>query len=74
MQEFVENENAMTTEDLKILREWSRELDSKDSKYRCVVSVMMPVRGGCAHRRPSCRCAPIRRRRASCRSRRWGVG
>ncbi|BCW94666.1 MAG: type III restriction endonuclease subunit R [Fimbriimonadales bacterium] len=41
VQEFVENENAMTTEDLKILREWSRELDSKDSKYRCVVSVMM---------------------------------
>lgn len=41
VQEFVENETAMTPEDLKILREWSRELDSKDSRYRCVVSVMM---------------------------------
>lgn len=41
VQEFVENETAMKPEDLRILREWSRELDSRDSKYRCVVSVLM---------------------------------
>ena len=41
VQEFVENETAMKPEDLKVLREWSRELDSRDSKFRCVVSVMM---------------------------------
>ncbi len=39
--EFVENETAMKPEDLRALREMSRELDSPDSKFRCVVSVMM---------------------------------
>jgi len=41
IQEFVENETAMKPEDLRTLREMSRELDAKDSKFRCVVSVMM---------------------------------
>jgi type III restriction enzyme len=39
--EFVENETAMKPEDLRELREMSRELDSPHSKFRCVVSVMM---------------------------------
>jgi len=39
--EFVENESAMKPDDLRALREMSRELDSPDSKFRCVVSVMM---------------------------------
>lgn len=39
--EFIENDTAMKPEDLQVLREWSRDLDSKDSKFRCVVSVMM---------------------------------
>lgn len=39
--EFVENETAMKPEDLRALREMSRELDSLDSRFRCVVSVMM---------------------------------
>nr|MBC7244610.1 DEAD/DEAH box helicase family protein [Chloroflexota bacterium] len=39
--EFVENETAMKPDDLRALREMSRELDSPDSKFRCVVSVMM---------------------------------
>ncbi len=39
--EFVENETAMKPDDLRALREMSRELDSPDSPYRCVVSVMM---------------------------------
>ncbi|MCD6518988.1 MAG: DEAD/DEAH box helicase family protein, partial [Anaerolineae bacterium] len=39
--EFVENEAAMKPEDLRALREMSRELDSPNSKFRCVVSVMM---------------------------------
>ena len=39
--EFVENETAMKPEDLRELREMSRDLDSPDSKFRCVVSVMM---------------------------------
>ncbi len=39
--EFVENETAMKPEDLRALREMSRELDSPDSKFCCVVSVMM---------------------------------
>ncbi len=39
--EFVENETAMKPEDLRELREMSRELDRPDSKFRCVVSVMM---------------------------------
>jgi type III restriction enzyme len=41
VKEFVENESAMKPEDLRALREMSRELDSPDSKFRCVVSVMM---------------------------------
>lgn len=41
--EFVEAEEkgTMKPEDLRALREMSRELDSPDSKFRCVVSVMM---------------------------------
>lgn len=39
--EYVENETAMKPEDLRALREMSRELDGPDSKFRCVVSVMM---------------------------------
>ena len=39
--EFVESDDKMKPEDLQALREMSRELDSPDSKYRCVVSVMM---------------------------------
>ncbi|MEO0248552.1 MAG: DEAD/DEAH box helicase family protein, partial [candidate division WOR-3 bacterium] len=41
VKEFVENETAMTPEDLQELRKWARELDSKESQYRCVVSVLM---------------------------------
>jgi len=41
IKEFVENETAMKPDDLRVLREMSRELDAKDSKFRCVVSVMM---------------------------------
>ncbi|MBT9142289.1 MAG: hypothetical protein DDT32_00785 [Syntrophomonadaceae bacterium] len=41
VKEFIENETAMKPEDLRELREMSRELDAKDSKFRCVVSVMM---------------------------------
>jgi type III restriction enzyme len=41
IKEFVENESAMKPDDLRALREMSRELDAKDSKFRCVVSVMM---------------------------------
>jgi type III restriction enzyme len=41
VKEFVENETAMKPDDLRALREISRELDAKDSKFRCVVSVMM---------------------------------
>lgn len=41
VKEFVENETAMKPDDLRALREMSRELDAKDSKFRCVVSVMM---------------------------------
>ncbi|MDW8320175.1 MAG: DEAD/DEAH box helicase family protein [Armatimonadota bacterium] len=41
VKEFVENESAMKPEDLRELRRLSRELDSKDSPYRCVVSVLM---------------------------------
>jgi len=39
--EFVEDEKAMKPEDLKALRELSRDLDSPDSPYRCVISVLM---------------------------------
>jgi len=41
VKEFVENESAMKPDDLRELREMSRELDKPDSKFRCVVSVMM---------------------------------
>jgi len=41
VKEFVENETSMKPDDLRELREMSRELDAKDSKFRCVVSVMM---------------------------------
>lgn len=38
--EFVEDEKAISDEDLKKLRKLSRELDT-DSHYRCIVSVLM---------------------------------
>jgi len=41
IKEFVESETGMKPDDLRDLREMSRELDKKDSKFRCVVSVMM---------------------------------
>jgi len=41
VKEFVESETGMKPDDLRELREMSRELDKKDSKFRCVVSVMM---------------------------------
>jgi len=41
VKEFVESETGMKPDDLKELREMSRDLDRKDSKFRCVVSVMM---------------------------------
>lgn len=41
VKEFVENETAMKPDDLRALREMSRELDGKNSAFRCVVSVMM---------------------------------
>ncbi len=41
VKEFVESETGMKPEDLRALREMSRELDKKDSKFRCIVSVMM---------------------------------
>lgn len=41
IKEFVESERDMKPEDLKALREMSRDLDSPNSKYRCIVSVMM---------------------------------
>ena len=41
IKEFIENETTMKPDDLRELREMSRELDAKDSKFRCVVSVMM---------------------------------
>lgn len=41
IKEFVENDSAMKPEDLRELRDMSRELDSPNSKFRCVVSVMM---------------------------------
>lgn len=41
IKEFVESEKDLKPEELKALREMSRELDSPDSKYRCIVSVMM---------------------------------
>lgn len=41
VKEFVENDSAMKDDDLRALRELSRSLDSPDSPYRCVVSVLM---------------------------------
>jgi len=41
IKEFVESEKDMKPDDLKALREMSRDLDSPNSKYRCIVSVMM---------------------------------
>ncbi|GIV19493.1 MAG: type III restriction endonuclease subunit R [Armatimonadota bacterium] len=41
VKEFVEDESKMKPDDLRELRRLSRELDSKDSPYRCVVSVLM---------------------------------
>ncbi|NLF02729.1 MAG: DEAD/DEAH box helicase family protein [Anaerolineales bacterium] len=41
IKEFVESETGMKPDDLRALRDMSRELDKKDSKFRCVVSVMM---------------------------------
>lgn len=38
---FIENENQIKDEDLAKLRELSRELDSGDSPYLCIVSVLM---------------------------------
>ena len=39
--DFVENEKAISDEDLKQLRKLSRELDDSTSPYRCIVSVLM---------------------------------
>jgi type III restriction enzyme len=39
--EFVEDEKAISDEDLKSLRKLSRELDDSSSPYRCIVSVLM---------------------------------
>jgi len=41
IKEFIESEKEMKPDDLKALREMSRDLDSSNSKYRCIVSVMM---------------------------------
>lgn len=41
IQEFVESETGMKPDDLRALREMSRDLDSPNSQFRCVVSVMM---------------------------------
>jgi type III restriction enzyme len=38
---FVEKESEISDEDLKALRKLSRELDSGDSPYLCIVSVLM---------------------------------
>lgn len=39
--EFVENESEISDEDLKALRQLSRELDHNTSPYHCIVSVLM---------------------------------
>jgi type III restriction enzyme len=39
--EFVEDEKAISDDDLKALRQLSRELDSNASPYFCIVSVLM---------------------------------
>jgi type III restriction enzyme len=41
VKEFVESETGLKPEDLKALRDMSRDLDKKDSPFRCVVSVLM---------------------------------
>lgn len=41
IKEFVEGESNLKPEELRFLRELSRDLDAKDSPYRCVVSVLM---------------------------------
>jgi type III restriction enzyme len=38
---FVEDEKAISDDDLKAIRRISRELDSSDSPYSCIVSVLM---------------------------------
>ncbi|KJR41513.1 type III restriction protein res subunit [Candidatus Magnetoovum chiemensis] len=38
---FIENENDISDEDLRELRKLSRELDSNQSPYLCIVSVLM---------------------------------
>lgn len=38
---FEEDEKHMSDDDIKIVRQLSRDLDSDDSPYRCVVSVLM---------------------------------
>jgi len=38
---FVENVKEISDQDLKILRKLSRELDSNQSRYNCIVSVLM---------------------------------
>ena len=39
--EFIEDDNAISDDDLKMLRELSRDLDNSTSPYRCIVSVLM---------------------------------
>lgn len=39
--EFIENENDISDEDLRALRQLSRELDNNTSTYLCIVSVLM---------------------------------
>lgn len=39
--QFIEDEKAISEEDLKQLRQLSRELDANTSPYRCIVSVLM---------------------------------
>jgi type III restriction enzyme len=39
--EFVEDEQAISDEDLRVLRRLSRELDANTSPYHCIVSVLM---------------------------------
>lgn len=39
--EFVPSEKGISDEDLKVLRELSKQLDEPESPYRCVVSVLM---------------------------------
>jgi type III restriction enzyme len=41
VKEFVEGEKNLKPDELQFLRQLSRDLDSKDSPYRCVVSVLM---------------------------------